>query len=131
MQESQDDAMFNRDIPLAIRESNEIFAKSVQQMNSSILLLAQGMNRSMEMFTRSSFQERPLSHYFMQPAGPTQSQGEFNRIPSQQNYSCDGTDTHSNNMLITVFVAVMRVETKKIILNQIILEPTIIFKGAL
>ena len=96
MQESQDDAMFKRDIPLAIRESNEIFAKSVQQMNSSILLLAQGMNRSMEMFTRSSFQERPLSHYFMQPAGPTQSQGEFNRIPSQQNYSCDGTDTHSS-----------------------------------
>ena len=96
MQEFQDDAMFKRDIPLAIRESNEIFAKSVQQMNSSILLLAQGMNRSMEMFTRSSFQERPLSHYFMQPAGPTQSQGEFNRIPSQQNYSCDGTDTHSS-----------------------------------
>ena len=95
MQESQDDAMFKRDIPLAIRESNEIFAKSVQQMNSSILLLAQGMNRSMEMFTRSSFQERPLPHYFMQPAGPTQSQGECNRIPSQQNYSCDGTDTHS------------------------------------
>ena len=32
----------------------------------------------------------------MQPAGPTQSQGEFNRIPSQQNYNCDGTDTHSS-----------------------------------
>ena len=30
-------------------------------------------------------------------------------------------------MLITVFVAVMGVEIKKIILNQIILKPTIIF----
>ena len=52
--------MFKRDIASAIRESKKIFAKSMQQMSSSISLLAQGMNRSMEMFSRSSFQERPL-----------------------------------------------------------------------
>ena len=47
--------MFKKDIASAIRESNKIFAKSMQQMSSSISLLAQGMNRSMEMFSRSSF----------------------------------------------------------------------------
>ena len=52
--------MFKRDIASAIRESNKIFPKSMQQMSSSTSLLAQGMNRSMEMFSRSSFQERPL-----------------------------------------------------------------------
>ena len=60
MQESQDDAMFKRDIALVICESNEI-AKSMQSSSSS--LLAQGMNRSMEMFSRNS--ERLLSQYFI------------------------------------------------------------------
>ena len=50
----------------------------------------------MEMFSRSSFQERPLSQYFMQPAAPAQSQGEFSRILSQHNYRCDRIDTHSS-----------------------------------
>ena len=68
----------------------------MQQMSSSISLVAQGMNRSIEMFAKSSFQEQPLSHCFMQSAAPTQSQGEFSRMLSQQNYSCDGTDTHSS-----------------------------------
>ena len=68
----------------------------MQQMSSSISLVAQEMNRSIEMFTKSSFKERPLSYCFMQPAAPTQSQGEFSRMLSQQNYSCDCTDTHSS-----------------------------------
>ena len=54
--------MFKRDIALIICESNEI-AKSMQSSSSS--LLAQGMNRSMEMFSRNSFQERLLSQYFI------------------------------------------------------------------
>ena len=54
--------MFKRDIALVICESNEI-AKPMQSSSSS--LLAQGMNRSMEMFSRNSFQERLLSQYFI------------------------------------------------------------------
>ena len=86
--------MFKIDIALAIRESNEIFAKSMQQLSSSISLLAQGTNRSMEMFSRSSFQERPSSQYFMQPAALAECQDEFSLILSQQNHSCDDIDTH-------------------------------------
>ena len=68
----------------------------MQQISSSVSLLDQGMNRSMEMLIRSIFQEWPLSQYFMQSAAPTQSQSEFSPMLSQQNYSCDGTDAHSS-----------------------------------
>ena len=86
MQESQDDTISRTDITSAIHESNEIFAKSMQQMSSSISLLNQGMNGSMEAFSRGrgSFQERPLSRLFMSQVSPAQSQSEFSRILSQK-----------------------------------------------
>ena len=77
----------------------------------------------MKMFTRSCFQERPLSR-----VAPTQSQGEFSQV---NKVTVVMVLLHIVVlMLIAVFVAVMRVQTKKIILNQIILQPTLIFKGA-
>ena len=81
------------------------------------------MNTYLKMFTRSCFQERPLSQ-----AAPTQSQGEFSQV---NKVTVVMVLLHIVVlMLIAVFVAVMRVQTKKIILNQIILQPTLIFKGA-
>ena len=78
----------------------------MQQTSLSISLVAQGMNTCMKMFTRSSFQERPLSHYFMQPAAPTQSQGEFSQV---NKVTVVMVLIHIVVlMLITVFVAVMR-----------------------
>ena len=57
LEDSQEDAMFRRDIVSTICESNEMFAHSMQQMSSSIVLLAQGMNRSLEVISRSTMQE--------------------------------------------------------------------------
>ena len=77
MEESQDGAMFKRDIASAIRESNGMFAKSMEQMSSSASLLAQRMNRSMEAFSRGA---TIITVFYV-----TSSQGELSRILSQQN----------------------------------------------
>ena len=47
--ESKKDSQFQRDIAEAIRESNQTFAQSMQQMSQSITFIAQGLGRSMEM----------------------------------------------------------------------------------
>ena len=46
--ESKEDSQFKRDIAEAIRESNQTFAQSMQQMSQS-MFIAQGLSRSMEM----------------------------------------------------------------------------------
>ena len=46
--ESKEDSQSKRDIAVAIRESNQTFAQSMQQMSQSIFI-AQGLGRSMEM----------------------------------------------------------------------------------
>ena len=46
---SKEDSQFKRDIAEAIRESNQTFAQSMQQMSQSITFIAQGLGRSMEM----------------------------------------------------------------------------------
>ena len=68
----------------------------MQQIISSIALLVQRMNKSVEAFSRGSFQELPLSQCFMPPGAPAQSQGEFNHMLSQQTYFYDGIDKHSS-----------------------------------
>ena len=47
--ESKEDSQFKRGITEAIRESNQTFAQSMQQMSRSIMFIAQGLGRSMKM----------------------------------------------------------------------------------
>ena len=94
LEDSQEDAMFRRDIASAMRESNETFAHSMQQMSSSIALLAQGMNRSLEVISRSTIQEQS-SQYRMPPA-PGPFRGEFSRMLSQDHAMYDSINSNKS-----------------------------------
>ena len=48
MNEAKEDTQFKRDIAEAIRHSNETFAASMEQISQSILQVAQGLTRSVE-----------------------------------------------------------------------------------
>ena len=48
MNEAKEDTQFKRDIAEAIRHSNETFAASMDQISQSILQVAQGLTRSVE-----------------------------------------------------------------------------------
>ena len=61
LNESKEDAHFKRDMAEAIRQSNETFATAMQQMSMSIMQVAQGMSKPMEM----------TSNVICQPAKPT------------------------------------------------------------
>ena len=56
MNESKEDAQFKRDIAEAIRQSNETFAQTMQQMSMSILQVANGLTRSVEMMSHAILQ---------------------------------------------------------------------------
>ena len=47
--ESKEDSQFKRDVVEAIRESNQTFAQSMEQTSQSIMFVAQGLGRSLEM----------------------------------------------------------------------------------
>ena len=94
LEDSLEDAMFRRDIASAIRESNEMFAHSMQQMSSSIALLAQGMNRSLEVISRRTIQEQS-SQYRMPPA-PGPFRGEFSRMLSQDHFMYDSINSNKS-----------------------------------
>ncbi|XP_065640270.1 uncharacterized protein LOC136072834 [Hydra vulgaris] len=49
LNEAKEDAQFKRDIAEAIRHSNETFSASIERMSESILQVAQGLSRSMEL----------------------------------------------------------------------------------
>lgn len=66
MNESKEDAQFKRDIAEAIRQSNETFAQTMQQMSNSILQVANGLTRSVEMMSQVILQ-RPQT---LPPAPP-------------------------------------------------------------
>ena len=78
--ESKEETQFKRDIAEAIRQSNETFGQSMQQMSMSILQVAQGLTRSVEMMSQAMFmQNRPYqysnqapSNVFCQPSAPNQ-----------------------------------------------------------
>ena len=46
--EPKEDSQFERDIAKTILELNQTFAQSMQQMSQSIMFIAQGLGRSME-----------------------------------------------------------------------------------
>ena len=49
LNEAKEDAQFKRDIAEAIRHSNETFSASIERMSESILQVAQGLSRSMQL----------------------------------------------------------------------------------
>ena len=49
LDESKEDSQFKRDIAEAIRESNQTFVQPMQQMSQSIMFIAEGLARSIEM----------------------------------------------------------------------------------
>ena len=62
MNESKEDAQFKRDIAGAIRQSNETFAQTMQQMSMSILQVANGLTRSVEMMSHAILQRPQVLH---------------------------------------------------------------------
>lgn len=51
--ESKEDKQFKKDIAEAIRLSNETFGQCMQQMSMSILQVAQGLTRSVEVMNQA------------------------------------------------------------------------------
>ena len=48
LNESREDSQFKRDLAEAIRQSNELFAQSTQELSQSMLAIASGITKSVE-----------------------------------------------------------------------------------
>ena len=53
LKEAKEDTQLKRDIAKAIRQPNESFSDSIQQMSNSMLQVAQGLTTSIEMMTKA------------------------------------------------------------------------------
>ena len=67
MNEAKDDSQFKKDIAEAIRQSNETFAQSMQQMSLSMLQVAQGFTRSFEFLARTMMNSHGQPPYQYHP----------------------------------------------------------------
>jgi len=69
--ESKEDFQFKKDIAEAIRQSNETFAQSMQQMSMSMLQVAQGFTQSIEVLARAMVNQPSQPQYQYPPYLPT------------------------------------------------------------
>ena len=65
--ESKEDSQFKKDIAEAIRQSNETFAQSMQQMSMSMLQVAQGFTQSIEVLARAMVNKPSQPQYQYPP----------------------------------------------------------------
>ena len=97
LNESKEDAQFKRDMAEAIRQSNETFATAIQQMSMSIMQVAQGMARSMEMMSNVICQQNQQQLYQSQPTFERESsfqrQGYFPQTLSHSQLSRQASTT--------------------------------------
>ena len=75
--ESREEAQFKKDIAEAIRQSNQTLGQCMQQMSMSILQVAQGLTRSVELMSQAMVNQNVHSPY-QQPAMP------YPSVPSYQ-----------------------------------------------
>ena len=75
--ESREEAQFKKDIAEAIRQSNQTLGQYMQQMSMSILQVAQGLTRSVELMSQAMVNQNVQSPY-QQPAMP------YPSVPSYQ-----------------------------------------------
>ena len=68
--ESKEDSQFKKDIAEAIRQSNETFAQSMQQMSMSMLQIAQGFTQSIEVLARAMVNKPSQPQYQYPPYIP-------------------------------------------------------------
>ena len=71
-----------------------MFAHSIQQISSSIALLAQGMNRSLDVISRSTIQEQSSKYRIPPTPGPFR--GEFSRMLSQDDFMYDSINSNKS-----------------------------------
>ena len=53
LNESREDSQFQRDLAEAIRQSNELFAQSTKELSQSLLAMASGITKSVEILSQA------------------------------------------------------------------------------
>ena len=104
--ESKEEAQFKKDIAEAIRQSNQTFGQCMQQMSMSILQVAQGLTRSVELMSHAMvrqnvppYQQLPMPHQTM-PSYPY-----VQMVPNTSNSQQTNNVDSNNERLETIDVS--------------------------
>ena len=96
LDESREDAQFKRDLADAIRQSNEVFAKSTSELSKSMAEMASGITASIQMLSQALCnQPHPMAMPYMHHNANTYAQPQHNTVryqPYQVQRSNEFTD---------------------------------------
>ena len=99
LKETKDDALFRKEMCQAIRESNNVFASSIQAMSNAMTKIAECMSKSMDQLTHNVNSQQPVPQQAMSTySGGAQHPGYMNyRVPSQMGISSMETQNYGQH----------------------------------
>ena len=100
LKETKDNALFRKEMCQAIRESNNVFASSIQAMSNALTKIAECMSKSMDQLNHNFNSQQPVPNHQAMPtySGGAQHPGYMNyRVPSQMGVSSMETQNYGQH----------------------------------